>query len=30
MSMEVTLWPTQMRIKGGSSETEVKELTVRP
>ena len=28
--MAVTAWPRQMRISGGSSETEVKLLTVSP
>ena len=28
--MVVTAWPRQMRISGGSSETEVKEFTVSP
>ena len=28
--MTETAWPRQIRISGGSSETEVKELTVKP
>ena len=28
--MLVTAWPRQIRIRGGSSETDAKELTVRP